>query len=244
MRAAAHAHFGKSADVARAPTCRSRVALDTRDLAALPCEKAMGALLLPPDFAHRRGRSCEDYIEDLRSPAVLLLALNETMTEVVAGLSEAMRAPSAKLQPSRDALGFSTTSQLLDAKAPLPTPRPPLTGRALARALSERSHFIVPLRRRTVEDNVFTERISIGRARNNDVVLRHQSVSKFHAWLETDEEDTFYIGDAKSTYATQVNGRQLESRDLPPLSSGDILTFGEIEALFCDASVLWEVLKD
>jgi hypothetical protein len=201
----------------------------------------MSRTLLPASFATRAGRTVDQYIDALRSHAVLLVVMREDMAEVVAGLTDAMTAPGMRNQPTRDAIGFETRSLVLGTGGPAVRPRLPLTGAALARALGQRSYFIAPLRRRDVADKLYSERISVGRARNTDIVLRHESVSKFHAWIELDEEDGFHIGDADSTYATTLNGQPLGT-DLVPLNSGDVLTFGELEALFCDAHVLWDVL--
>jgi hypothetical protein len=168
------------------------------------------------------------------------MVMSETTKEVVAGLTELMKGPSARLQ----SFGFATTSMVIDPLAPLPVAQPLLTGRALLRVLSARPHFIVPLRKRALGAPSLTERISVGRARNNDIVLRHPSVSKFHAWLEVDDENTFYIAAGDSTNPTTLNGRRLTSTEVPPLHSGDVLMFGDLEALFCDAKVLWEGLVD
>jgi hypothetical protein len=166
------------------------------------------------------------------------------MAEVIAGLSEAMTAPGSRIQASRDALGFDTNSLVLGAEAPESLPRMPIAGKALRRTLSDRSHFIVPLRRRNVAGKVFSERTSVGRARNTDIVLRHQSVSKFHAWFEMDEEARSTSRTPRARSRRPVNGQPLGRPDVVALSSGDVLTFGELEALFCDAGVLWEILPE
>jgi hypothetical protein len=203
----------------------------------------MTTVLMPPACATRKGRNRERYIEALQSPAVLLVVVDE-QTEVIAGLSEATAAPGTRVQASRDSLGFATSSLVLADTLSAPRDMPPkaISGSALARLLVQRSHFIVPLRRKSIANQAFSDQISIGRARNMDIVLRHQSVSKFHAWFEMDDDHTFYVGDAGSTYATTINGRPLDEPDGVALRSGDVLTFGEIEALFCEAGVLWDAL--
>ncbi len=46
---------------------------------------------------------------------------------------------------------------------------------------------VIALEKRDDASGPFPSRVSIGRARNADIVLRHESVSKFHAWFERDE---------------------------------------------------------
>jgi FHA domain len=53
--------------------------------------------------------------------------------------------------------------------------------------------------------NPWKDRIIIGRATNNDVVLRHTSVSKVHA-RATCRDGRWSLVDAKSTNGTSVNG--------------------------------------
>ena len=202
----------------------------------------MAAVLLPPDLASRSGRSVDEYVEDLRCSAVLLVMLEESAAEMIAGLMESLSGPSARLRPSRDGVGFYTRSQVVEVDESTLKSRPVLTDRALAKELSERTHFIVPLRRRTGDGAGFQERISIGRARNNDVILRHETVSKFHAWLEADEEGVFYVCDARSTCATTLNGTRLLPQDELPLQFGDVIAFGGVRAFFCESAALWRVL--
>jgi hypothetical protein len=73
-------------------------------------------------------------------------------------------------------------------------------------------HFAWPLRKRPGAGKQFSERISVGRARNNDVVLRHESVSKFHAWIARDESDAYYVADASSRNGTSLNGASVGSK--------------------------------
>ncbi len=58
--------------------------------------------------------------------------------------------------------------------------------------------------------NAFAFMITIGRTPNNDVVVPHGSVSKFHASLRQDPQGTWLITD-KSTNGTWVDGERLPS---------------------------------
>ncbi len=114
----------------------------------------------------------------------------------------------------------------------------------LSRVLLRAVHFGVPLHKRKGATNIFLDRISVGRARTNDVVLRHFSVSKFQAWFECDEEDRFYVCDAKSTNPTFLNGTQVSRAAPVAVSPGDALRFGDVAAVFCTPELLWDALAN
>jgi len=113
----------------------------------------------------------------------------------------------------------------------------------LARRLSDGGHFIVPLRKRTGGDALYMDRISVGRARNKDIVLRHQSVSKFHCWFEVDDNGAFYVTDAGSKNATKVNVMSLTARERTRVEPSDVIRFGSVEAVLCAPRVLWGALN-
>ena len=112
----------------------------------------------------------------------------------------------------------------------------------LADRLQEARHVIVPLRKREDSETVSAERISVGRATNKDIVLRHSSVSKFHAWFETDSNDTLYVTDAESKNATRVNGKALSPRERTRVEPGNVVLFGTIDTVVCSPDTLWAVL--
>jgi hypothetical protein len=90
--------------------------------------------------------------------------------------------------------------------------------------------------------------ISVGRARNNDIVLRHSSISKLHAQIHT-EADTagpkprFWVIDAGSANGTTVNG-QVQTPGSPlVVRPGDTITFGDIACRFLDGGRLYDELR-
>jgi FHA domain len=119
-----------------------------------------------------------------------------------------------------------------------PSPLP----QQVAARLESGSHFAVPLRKRQGADAAFMDRISVGRARNKDIVLRHSSVSKFHAWFESDGSGECFVSDAGSKNATQLNGSPLLPRSRTKIEPGDVLRFGSIEAFLCSPTILFEAL--
>ena len=164
-------------------------------------------------------------------------------TELELGLAAAT--PSSR--PGRAAvpkpLPFNTGFQD-EPKGSQPPRPPPVDPRAsLRHRLEKDSYFAVPLHKREDSDAISMERISVGRAHNKDIVLRHSSISKFHAWFEVDEALTVYVSDAGSTNGTQVNGRLLKPKTAIAVAPGDSIQFGAIETVLCSPDVLWSCLN-
>ena len=113
---------------------------------------------------------------------------------------------------------------------------------ALSRLLEKHPHFAVAVRKRAGSDALFMGRISIGRARNKDIVLRHSSISKFHAWFEADDSEDLHVCDAGSTNLTHLNGTPLVARARTAVEPGDALRFGSIETVICSPRTLWNSL--
>jgi hypothetical protein len=113
---------------------------------------------------------------------------------------------------------------------------------ALWRLIEKHPHVAVPVRKRVDSDVLFTGRISIGRARNKDIVLRHSSISKFHAWFEADESENLHVSDAGSTNLTHLNGKPIDARARMAVEPGDELRFGSIETVVCSPGTFWACL--
>ncbi len=92
--------------------------------------------------------------------------------------------------------------------------------------------------------NPWKDHVSIGRARNNDIVLPDSSVSKLHAHINLDKGGAISIGDAGSRNGTKVNEAKLEGGKAAPLQSGDTLTLGRVEVLLFDASALYDFVTE
>jgi pSer/pThr/pTyr-binding forkhead associated (FHA) protein len=91
-------------------------------------------------------------------------------------------------------------------------------------------------------NNPYSDRISVGRARNCDLVLRDPSVSKLHAHLR-EAGGQQQIVDLESQNGTKVNGAAVAPNTPVPIQIGDQLTFGNVSARLCDAAVLHELLR-
>src|SRR5580700_2370489 len=144
-------------------------------------------------------------------------------------------------------IGLSAAEPNTDTGRPGPLPfhtglqAPPRTWRservrneepiALRQLIEDAAYFAVPVRKRGDSEALFMGRISIGRARNKDIVLRHSSVSKFHAWFEVDESENLHVSDAGSSNLTHVNGQPIEPRARIAVQPGDLHRFGATETI-------------
>jgi pSer/pThr/pTyr-binding forkhead associated (FHA) protein len=91
--------------------------------------------------------------------------------------------------------------------------------------------------------NPYSDRISVGRAKNCDVVVRDSSVSKLHAHLRPTSDGNFEVVDLGSQNGTSVNGRALPANKSERVFVGDTLRFGAIDLLLVDGPALYELLR-
>lgn len=73
--------------------------------------------------------------------------------------------------------------------------------------------------------NAFGLMITVGRAQNNDIVIDHPRVSKFHVYLRR-AGDAWTLSDAGSTNGTAVDGVQVPARQSVPIRSGSTIVLG------------------
>ncbi|MBN1656437.1 MAG: FHA domain-containing protein [Deltaproteobacteria bacterium] len=100
-------------------------------------------------------------------------------------------------------------------------------------------YYVVPIEKRSSSDPSFTE-VKVGRARNNDIVLRHPSVSKLHAIFLTDQVGALGLQDAASKNKTWVNGEIITGR--VNVETGDSIRIGSVETVLCNAITLRNTL--
>jgi hypothetical protein len=84
----------------------------------------------------------------------------------------------------------------------------------------------------------YSDRISIGRARNCDVVLRHASVSKLHAHVRHAEDGTWILTDKDSQNGTEVNGAKLAPGESVAIANGYVVVFGSLLCRVADGNDL------
>src|SRR5579872_4342643 len=129
-------------------------------------------------------------------------------------------------------LPFRTTHQSKPGRLQAPKDGRRDDPAALAKLFGEHPYFGVQLQKREGAEALFMGRVSVGRAHNKDIVLRHSSVSKFHAWFEL-EPECMYVSDAGSTNLTRVNGEAIEPRRRVVVAPGDAIRFGALETVLC-----------
>lgn len=133
-------------------------------------------------------------------------------------------------------------TSLLEQRETLQSPPETLDLAGLVRRLASAHRHLVWVARRPTSTASRGNRIWLGRALSADIILRHSSISKFHAYAAR-EEGKWQLVDAESKNVTLLNGTRLTPRRRTTLLLGDQLSFGSIEALFLDAATLWRVLR-
>ena len=111
---------------------------------------------------------------------------------------------------------FSTADRV---QAPLREERAARAGRAVLVAEGKR-HVVGPTG------------ATIGRSRECDIVLADSNISRRHAELRPGAQGRWTIADLGSTNGVQVNGRRVSPERPEPLTAGDRLVLGTIDAQF------------
>jgi hypothetical protein len=171
---------------------------------------------------------------------LLLVRIEDASGELAQSLGNLFETGTERVDPGMAFHTVSTDRRTLR----FPSTRPPaaLAPEQILVRMIRALHFAVPLGKRADAGRAFSERVSVGRARNSDVVLRDASVSKFHAWFARDEDNHYFLADAHSRNGTFKNDVQLAEGEPVRVTSGDLLRFGTVEATFCDAATLYDAL--
>lgn len=92
--------------------------------------------------------------------------------------------------------------------------------------------------------NPWPNRISLGRARNNDIVILDASISKLHAHFVLGPAGRMTVTDAGSSNGTQVNGRRIERGQVAELGPGDTLVFGGVALRYFSPAALFDFVGE
>lgn len=84
-------------------------------------------------------------------------------------------------------------------------------------------------------NNPYPDRVSVGRARNCDVVVRDPSVSKLHAVIRIDGE-SFSLVDVGSQNGTHLNGQRLLANEAVAIACNDEIILGTVNTIFMDGA--------
>jgi hypothetical protein len=194
-------------------------------------------LLRCPVVERARALSRSAFLATVEVP-ILLVQVDSVGGELATTLMST--AAGAKAVPAAS-IGFRTRSSLPDEPMSPRDRTQPASVDQLQMRLLRAPHVSLPLRKRYGAAKDFSERISVGRAMNNDIVLRHDRVSKFHAWFSCDDDQFFYVADAGSRNGTVLNGLLLDESPTH-VRAGDVLRFGAVHALVCSAEVFWDAV--
>lgn len=196
-------------------------------------------------------QSLDVFLSGCDSSFYLLILLDEPNSELATGL--------LAVEASRegDGLAFRTVVRDLDATLvggdkfptsgsstalkPVRTATPSSAERINDRVPPELLRVpchVLPIRKRA--DGSFLQHVSVGRARNHDIVLRHRSVSKFHAWFEIQDGSRLLVKDSDSRNHTFVDGQQVANR--VEVQPGQTVRFGSVEGRVCTPESLWKAL--
>jgi len=203
-------------------------------------------------IANARRQDVAQFTTTCESPYLLLIRLDDPHSELAVGLDAQ--------EQQRDSLAFQTVERSVDSVVRSldsfsPPPRaqghrstttlklkmPPiaaLSDRLLLHMSTGVCH-VLPLRKHS--EAAFLRGISVGRARNHDIVLRHRSVSKFHGSFDIDDDGRVFVRDANSSNHTFVNAKQIEER--VELRPGDDVQFGSVQTHLCTTEDFWRQVR-
>ena len=91
------------------------------------------------------------------------------------------------------------------------------------------------------KDNAFKQRITIGRTANNDIVLDDTSVSRFHAWIEQQNQDWVLV-DAGSRNGSTLGGKKIAAKAPNQLTNGLVMRIGALQLTYYTAQGFLDML--
>jgi hypothetical protein len=192
-----------------------------------PVELVASALTLP----------LAEFEKSYSNTLFLLVKLDDSTGDLESGLVGLRSKVLSSAQAVPNTLGFQTVIAVADHND-----KGSASLSELRRRLDKGRHFALTVEKRE-QDSAYADRISVGRTRNKDIVLRHASVSKFHAWFEKDAQENWWVADAESRNGTRLNTNALPSRELSPVKTGDVLLFGSVEIIVCASASLWKSVR-
>lgn len=197
------------------------------------------------------GCSLRDFVVAYGDTSFLLVSVEDTDIDLRRGLVACEQVTGASAKPTLTGAGWDTgvgevTQQFstrgIEASAGKGAARRvSLDEGGLATALRLRRHYAISLRKRTATET--EPRITIGRSRSRDIVLKDARVSKFHAWFEMDDAGIFHLADAGSTNGTFLDGELLPSASLTEVIEGRSIHFGGVHAFLVRPPTLWKALQ-
>jgi FHA domain-containing protein len=100
--------------------------------------------------------------------------------------------------------------------------------------------LVLPVRKTHI---TFPSMITVGRTKNNDIVVSDVLISKFHAFFRL-VDDHHELTDAGSQNGTRIGERALVPKGPGVrVQSGDVIHFAQIRFRFLDAAACWDALR-
>ena len=90
--------------------------------------------------------------------------------------------------------------------------------------------------------NLFESKITVGRAKNNDIIIRERKISKLHSQIIPAEDGGHQLVDMGSSNGTVVNGIKLKKGKSHRLKSGDKIAFWRYIFEFVEPEALIKLL--
>ena len=127
-----------------------------------------------------------------------------------------------------------------DAAATLAALRKQAAVDRLTAAKPPESRLVLPVRK---IQGSFPSMITVGRTKNNDVVIADPLVSKFHAYFRV-LDGAWLLADAGSVNGTRIGDIELPKRGQPqPIQWGERVAFGDYVLTFLDPAGAWTALR-
>ncbi len=92
--------------------------------------------------------------------------------------------------------------------------------------------------------NVFKSKITVGRAKNNDIIIRASKISKLHAAFLMEGEDSYSLVDMGSTNGTKVNNVRLKKNEPVRVRNKDVIMLWHYVFEFVDIDTFIRHLKE
>ena len=91
--------------------------------------------------------------------------------------------------------------------------------------------------------NAFPMGVTIGRIDTNDIAIDDASVSRFHAWMQSDANG-WILCDAESKNGTFFEGVRLLAKQKIPIKDKAKLKFGEVEVTFFSVAAMIAMMEE
>ena len=105
---------------------------------------------------------------------------------------------------------------------------------------TESPYQVIPVAK--APGNPYPDRISVGRARSCDIVVRDSSISKLHAHFKP-RDGVLQLVDLDSSNGTRVDDRKIRPNEPIIVAAGARIEFGAIPTRLLDADGFYDVLK-